>query len=69
MGWGLLTYLILNDLGVGTMALKYISNTGNDPAYNNHNNIPGALQNIRSFKCMFIAANHQANDLPKNRTL
>lgn len=55
MGWGLLTYLILNDLGVGTMALKYISNTGNDPAYNNHNNIPGALQNIRSFKCMFIA--------------
>ena len=48
------------------MAPKYTLDIGNDLAYNNHDSLSGALYSIKSFKCMFTAANYQANDLHVN---
>lgn len=63
LSWGLsLTYLILTGLGLGTMASKCSPSIGNYPLYSNHNNLPDALYSLKSFKCMFVATNHQANE-------
>lgn len=50
------------------MVLKYTPNIDNYSAYNNHNNPPVALYSLESFKYMFTATNHQANDHPKTGT-
>lgn len=47
------------------MAPKCTADIGNYPVYNN---LPGALYFLKSFKCMFAAAHHQANDPPKIRS-
>ena len=47
------------------MTLKCILSTGDNPAYNNQSSPHGALYFLRSFKFIFTAADHQANDLPK----
>lgn len=39
----------------------------NYPTYYNHNNLPGMLYFLKSFKCTSTATNRQANDLPKTR--
>lgn len=36
-----------------------------DPACCNHNRLPGALCPLKTFKCVFIATDHQANGLPE----
>lgn len=54
--------------GLRTMVLKYTPNIDNYSAYNNHDN-PPALYSLKSFKYMFTATNHQANDRPKTGTL
>lgn len=46
------------------MAPKCTPDIGNDPAYNNHNSLPGVLSSLKSFKCMFATGHYQANDLP-----
>ena len=48
-----------------TTAPKRTPNTANYPVYFNHNNLPGAPYSLKSFKCIFTAANHQAEYLPK----
>ena len=45
------------------MALKCTPNIGNYPAYNNHNNLHGALSSLKGFTCMFAVAKYQASDL------
>ena len=52
---------------MGIMAPKRTPDIGNYPAYNNHSSLPGVLFSLKSFKCIFTAANYQANDLPKTR--
>lgn len=47
------------------MALKYIPDIGNHPAYSYHNNLPITLYSLNSFKFMSTAPNHLANDLPE----
>lgn len=42
--------------------------TWDDPAWNNHSSHPGALDSLKSVQCMFAAANHRANDVPKTET-
>lgn len=54
---------------LGTSAPKYTPDTENYPAYNNHSTLPGTLYSLKSWKCTFAATKHQANDLPKTRTL
>lgn len=50
------------------MCLKLTADIGNCPVYNNHSSLVGALYSLKSFKCVFSAANHQANDLPETGT-
>ena len=40
----------LDSLRSRTIALKYTPDSGNYPAYNNHNSLPGTLYSLRSFK-------------------
>ena len=49
------------------MAPKCTLDNGNYPVYNNHSGLPGILYSLKTFKCIFTAANHQAKDLPKTR--
>lgn len=46
------------------MTLNCILSIGDNPAYNNQSNPHGGLYFLRSFKFIFTAADHQANDLP-----
>lgn len=52
-------------LSLGDHCSKYNTNIGNYPACKYHNNFLGVLYSLKSFKCMFTAANHQVNHLPK----
>lgn len=61
--WSLsFTYLILIGLGLGDHGSEVHSRHGNDPTSNSHSNLPDALYSLKSFKCVFAAANHQANE-------
>lgn len=53
---------------MGATALKCTPNAGNYSASYNRNNLPGALYFLKSFKRIFVATNHQTNDLPKTGT-
>lgn len=48
------------------MAPKCTPNIGNDPMCSYHNTLPGGFCSLKSLKCMFVAACHQADDLPKS---
>ena len=50
------------------MAPKSTLDIGNYPPYNNHSSLPETLCFLRSFKCMFTATSHQADDLPKTKS-
>ena len=53
---------------LGTMAVKYTLQTlGIILLNNSHSHLPGRLYSLKSFKCIFVAANHQENDLLKTR--
>ena len=60
-----LTYLILIGLGLGDPGFKVHSRHWELSHPNYHSSPLGALYSLKSFKCIFAAANHQANDLPK----
>lgn len=47
------------------MAPKSTPDNGNYPARKNHSGLPGVLDSLKSFKCIFTAANYHANKLPK----
>lgn len=42
--------------------------SGHYPVCKSHSNLPGTLYSLKSFKCVFAATNHQANNLPKTGT-
>lgn len=56
------TYWILIGLGLGDHGSEVHSRHGNYPTSNSHSNLPDALYSLKSFKCVFAAANHQANE-------
>lgn len=50
------------------MAPKRPPNIVNYPVDYHHNNLPGVLYSLKSFKYMFTAANHQIKAFPNTRT-
>lgn len=50
------------------MGLGYTPDIGNYHAYCSHSNLPGVLRFLKSSKYMFVATNHQADDLPNTGT-
>jgi len=48
------------------MVSKYTPDIGNYPGYNNHSSLPEALYSLKSFKFMFTATSHHANNVSEN---
>ena len=63
------TYLILIGLGLGGPWLQSSLQTLGLVLLHSHNNLPGVLYFLESFKCIFTATHHRANDFPKIETL
>ena len=54
---------------LGNMASKCNPNTGNYPVYSYYKNLSGELYLLKSFKCMFVVAKYQVDDLLETGTL